>query len=57
MTAMGNSIESLNSKLDPTEERIDSLDIGYLKRMKMDEESQWDVWDAIKRANICIMEI
>lgn len=54
---MVNSVEGFNSKLDSREGRIYSLDIGYLKGMKMNEESLWDAWGIIKKATICIMEI
>lgn len=49
MAEMVNSMENFNSKLDPREERIYSLDIGYLKGMKINEESLWDAQDIIKK--------
>ena len=61
---MKNTLEGINSRIPEAEERISDLEDRMVeftaaeqskeKRMKRNEDSLRDLWDNIKRNNICI---
>ena len=65
VTELKNSIESFNIRLDQARERINELEDRSFeiilseeqkeKRMKRNEESLQNLWDTIKRSNLCII--
>ena len=67
ITEMKNNIEGINSRITEAEERIRDLEDRMVefttveenkeKRMKRKEDSLRDLWDNIKRTNICIIGV
>ena len=64
ITEMKTTLEGISSRITETEERISDLEDRMVeftaaeqnkeKRMKRNEDSLRDLWDSIKRNNICI---
>ena len=64
---MKNTLEEINSRITEAEERINDLEDRMVeftameqnkeKRMKRNEDSLRDLWDNIKRNNICIIGV
>ena len=59
-----NSLEGINSRITEKEEQISDLEDKIAtaeqnreKRMKRNEDSLRDLWDNIKRNNICITRV
>ena len=67
ITETKNTLEGINSRLDDKEEQISELEDRGVeiteaeqnkqKRMKRNEDSLRDLWDNIKRNNICIIRV
>ena len=67
ITAMKNTLEGINSRITEAEERIRDLEDRMVeftameqnkeKRMKRNEDSLRDLWDNVKRDNICIIGV
>ena len=67
MTDLKNSIKNFNSKFNQAEERTNEqedrlfeiIQLGEQKekRMKKSEENLCDLWDTIKKTNLCIIGI
>ena len=67
ITEMKNTLEGINSRITEAEERISDLEDRMVefttaeqnkeKRMKRNEDSLRDLWDNIKRNNICIIRL
>ena len=67
ITEILNSLEGINSRITEAEERISDLEDRMVeftaaeqnkqKRMRRNEDSLRDLWDNIKRNNICIIGI
>ena len=65
ITEMRNTLEGINSRITEAEERISDLEDRTVeftaaeqtkeKRMKRNEDSLRDLWDNVKRNNICII--
>ena len=64
---MNNTLEGINSRITEAKERINDLEDRMVeitateqnieKRMKRNEDSLRDLWDNIKRTNICIIGV
>ena len=67
ITEMKNTLEGISSRTTETEERISDLEDRMVeftavehnkeKRMKRNEDNLRDLWDNIKRTNICIIGV
>ena len=67
ITEMKTTLEGINSRITEAEERVSDLEDRMVeftaveqtkeKRMKRNEDSLRDLWDNIKRNNICITEV
>ena len=67
ITEMKNTLEGINSRITEGEEQISDLkdrmveftavEQNKQKRMKINEDSLRDLWDNIKRTNICIIGV
>ena len=67
ITEMKNTLEGINSRITEAEERISDLEdrmveftaveLNKEKRMKRNEDGLRDLWDNIKRKNICIIRV
>ena len=67
ITEMKTTLEGINSRITEAEERISDLEDRMVeftaaeqkkeKRMKRIEDSLRDIWDNIKRNNICIIGV
>ena len=67
VTEMKTTLEGINSRITEAEEQINDLEDRMVeftaveqnkeKRMKRNEDSLRDLWDNIKRNNICIIGV